>query len=276
MVKNTRRDQIWAVILEMHRDLPTQITETKYDNVAGFTKADVQKRIDGDVSKRTINDVVQTMAERGLIEMVKEPAYASLKEHPITGERVQANVYRIVDDVLSTAQRQDEPSEKVDETVSETVETTESSADDLPFQRNAGDEIIFQELPGVGADRSEKLISNGFESLNDLFLATVGDVTGVDGFGEKSARDLKIYIANMVRKRQNVSRSQIHSEPPKYIAREFNLDQEAAEQWAAHTDTKIGLEEMEKVTEDDLYYAKNYLLPYLDDDDGNITHYVGT
>lgn len=307
MVKNTRRDQIWAEILQMHRSLPKQITQPEYDNVAGFTKADIQKRIDADVSKRTINDVVQTMAEHGLIEMVKKPPHASLMEHPITGERVQANVYRLTDDLFSPERTQGKDTQNADEAASNTAETDESDSeehtqpaeaqleasqdtddesipdtadegiDDLPFERNAGDEVIFRNLPSVGSDRSKKLVSAGFESFNDLFLASVEDIAEVHGFGIKTARQVKIYIADMVRKRRKVENRLIHGEYPETIARDFNLDEEAAEKWAAHTHALLDIESFDnpdEIQQRELRYAEDDLLPYLDTDD-TITHYPG-
>jgi hypothetical protein len=298
MVKNTRRDKIWVEILQIHRDLPEQVIQPEYDNVAGFTKADIQKRVDADVSKRTINDVVQTAVEHDLIEMVKSPAHASLQEHPITGERTQANVYRLTDDLFSPERTQGEDTQNADEAVSNTGEPDESDSeehtqpaeaqlepsqdadediDDLPFEKNAGDEVTFQHLPGVGSDRNSDLISAGFESFNDLFLASVEDIAEVHGFGIKTARQVKIYIADMVRKRRKVENRLIHGEYPETIARDFNLDEEAAEKWAAHTHALLDIESFDnpdEIQQRELRYAEEDLLPYLDTDD-TITHYPG-
>jgi DNA-directed RNA polymerase subunit RPC12/RpoP len=98
MAKDTRRDRVWRAVLEIHDDLPEYtFTSPRSGYVSGFTKADIEQQLE-DVGKRTINDAIQTMLEYSVIEMVKYPPTASLQQHPITGECVQANVYRLVDE----------------------------------------------------------------------------------------------------------------------------------------------------------------------------------
>ncbi len=282
MVKNTRRDKIWVEILQIHRDLPEQVIQPEYDNVAGFTKADIQKRVDADVSKRTINDVVQTAVEHDLIEMVKSPAHASLQEHPITGERTQANVYRLTDDLVSPERTQGEDTQNADEAVSNTGEPDESDSeehtqpaeaqleasqdddesrvnetkandaeplpnetvidpaitthdiDQLPFDEGYGSRRTFRDLPNVSKKRTFNLMADGFKRFNDLYVASVDELSQVDGIGTKTARKIKIYIADMIRKKRDVSFEQIASEPESHIAEEYNLDEKAAKAFHDH------------------------------------------
>lgn len=58
------------------------------------------------------------------------------------------------------------------------------------------------------------------------------------------------------------------------IAREFNVDEEAAEKWGVHTQTVVELEVTNNPDEVQLHYAEKDLLPYLDADD-TITYYPG-
>jgi DNA-directed RNA polymerase subunit RPC12/RpoP len=98
MAKDTRRDRVWRAVLEIHDDLPEYTFTSPHNGcVSGFTKADIEQQLE-DVGKRTINDAIQTMLDYGVIKMVKYPPTASLQQHPITGECVQANVYRLVDE----------------------------------------------------------------------------------------------------------------------------------------------------------------------------------
>ncbi len=98
MSQDTKRDRVWKTILELESEPPEYTlyrTGGSPDTIVGFTKADIQATVGDEISKRTIHDVVLTMVEYGLLKMVKEPSYASISPHPITGDRVQADVYRM-------------------------------------------------------------------------------------------------------------------------------------------------------------------------------------
>jgi hypothetical protein len=96
MVKDTKRDRVWGAILELDQDPPTYTLEPSYGGeVDGFAKVDVRLAVGGDMSDRTVHDVIQTAREYGLIKMVKEPPYASVRKHPITGDRSQLDLFRL-------------------------------------------------------------------------------------------------------------------------------------------------------------------------------------
>jgi|APHM01.1.fsa_nt_gi hypothetical protein len=123
MVKDTKRDRVWAAVLELGRDPPTYtLAGGSYhgEKVSGFSKADVRLALDDDSSSRTVHDVIQTAVEYGLVEMVKDPPHASVKSHPKTGARVQMNIYRLTrpSDGLSP-DHPDEPSEQPHDTPEE-------------------------------------------------------------------------------------------------------------------------------------------------------------
>lgn len=166
---------------------------------------------------------------------------------------------------------QAEPSQDDDQTSADTAEE-----EDLPFEPNAGDEVVFQDIHGVGEDRASKLVSHGFESFNDLYLASVDEIAEVDGFGIKTAREMKIYIADMVRKRQKVAEDMIFGEYPETIARMFNLDEEAAERWASHARAKEELEVMDtSIKTQSWKTARDDLIWNAGDDADTIIHYHG-
>lgn len=100
MVQDTKRDRVWRAILDLSSDPPEYelagAATYGYDTATGFTKADVEKTVGSDVSKRTIHDVIMTMLDYGILKMVKEPPHASIAEHPITGNRSPADVYQTV------------------------------------------------------------------------------------------------------------------------------------------------------------------------------------
>lgn len=98
MSKDTKRDRVWKTVLDMADETPTHKLTRGDGEVEGFTKADILARLNGDISKRTVHDVVMTMLDYGLIEMVKEPSYASIAKHPITGRAAQADVYNFSSD----------------------------------------------------------------------------------------------------------------------------------------------------------------------------------
>lgn len=96
MAKDTLRDRIWGAIIELSEDPPTYRLEAGCGGEAeGFSKADVRLAVEGEVSDRTVHDVIQTATEYGLLEMVKEPSYASVRERPVTGRRIQMDIYRL-------------------------------------------------------------------------------------------------------------------------------------------------------------------------------------
>jgi hypothetical protein len=99
MVKDTKRDRVWRAILELAHDPPTYKLDyiSGGDEVVGFSKADVRLAIDEDSSGRTVHDVIQTAVEYGVLENVKEPAHASVQNHPETGEQSQMKIYRLAE-----------------------------------------------------------------------------------------------------------------------------------------------------------------------------------
>jgi predicted flap endonuclease-1-like 5' DNA nuclease len=306
MAKDTVRDRVWHTALEFSTEAgrPEPISEIMSPD--GFTKRQLKDAVDA--SDRTVHDVLKTMVDYGYLE--EEEQYIAVPQ----GDS-QANHDTTVYSAASPEQPQGKNAQDGDEQASDTAEPGESDIDDelsedtlevaqeiasqngevslepsqaddqtsadtaeedLPFEPNAGDEVVFQDIHGVGEDRGSKLVSHGFESFNDLYLASVDEIAEVDGFGIKTAREMKIYIADMVRKRQKVAEDRIFGEYPETIARMFNLDEEAAERWASHARAKEELEFMDSsVNPQSWETARDNLIWNAGDDADIITDYPG-
>ena len=95
MVKDTKRDCVWVALIELSQNPPTYQLTSGYgsDEIIGFSKADLRNAVGDDISNRTVHDVIQTAKQNGIIDMVKEPSHASIREHPDTGEASQMDIY---------------------------------------------------------------------------------------------------------------------------------------------------------------------------------------
>lgn len=97
MAKDTVRDRVWRAVLQIGAAPPNYRVKRlmdKPDDVEGFSKADIRVRLDGEVSKRTVHDVLMTMLDYGLIEPAEEYARTT---HPVTGEGTEMNLYQLSD-----------------------------------------------------------------------------------------------------------------------------------------------------------------------------------
>lgn len=81
------------------RDPPTyQFKSAHGGEIVGFGRIDMRFAVDGNCSEKTTHDVIQTVQDYGVIEMVKKPSYASVRSHPVTGEAVQMDLYQLADE----------------------------------------------------------------------------------------------------------------------------------------------------------------------------------
>jgi hypothetical protein len=102
MVKDTKRDKVWRTILELSEDSPTYRVNQfadGYEEIEGFAKSDVYQELDGEVSERTIHDVIMTMLDYEILEIIKEPHYASVyvdsSKNENGHEQKQKDIYNI-------------------------------------------------------------------------------------------------------------------------------------------------------------------------------------
>ena len=190
MVKDTKRDRVWRAILELGRDPPTYRLEPAHGGeVVGFGKVDVRLAVDGDSSERTVHDVIQTAREYGLIEMVKEPPYASVRSHPVTGEASQMDLYRLTGADQQNLASRDNSTKNLAEKGSSDVtndrtdpepDTTVSNETEVPDDLAA--RIRALDVPGSGS------------RLDDRVAAAVRLVEYLEAEGEATAEELKALL----------------------------------------------------------------------------------
>jgi len=248
MAKDTRRDRVWAAIIELSEEPPTYRLENMYggDEVEGFSKADVRLAVEGDISDRTVHDVIQTATEYGLLDMVKEPAHASVKEHPATGRRVQMDIYRLTTpiatteaDVSQNSERGSENSTNPDEGSpdpenpsdagdAETVDAADRVVDpegdtetDVDLPRASSPDELAEWLPDVGEHRAHNLWIAGVTGLDDL--------TDVSGVGKTTAERLKVVTAGYILDERELTEEELYAKDLGSIEDMFNMERETVE-----------------------------------------------
>lgn len=247
MTKDTRRDRVWAAIIELSEEPPTYRLENMYggDEVEGFSKADVRLAVEGDISDRTVHDVIQTATEYGLLDMVKEPAHASVKEHPETGRKVQMDIYRLTAPIGAAERSEnstnpDEGSSDMTnppdtgdtETVAPADPVVDADADteaDVDLPRASSPDELAEWLPDVGEHRAHNLWIAGVTGLDDLYRASVDDLTEVSGVGKTTAERLKAVPAGYILDERGLTEEDLYAKDLGSIEDMFNMNRETVE-----------------------------------------------
>jgi len=79
-------------------------------------------------------------------------------------------------------------------------------------------QMFISSTPSVGKNRYNRLVNNDFNTLNDLYQASVSELADIDSIGRKTALDIKIAVGDELVERLNISNKQLNNMSVKEIA----------------------------------------------------------
>jgi len=162
VTKDTRRDRIWRIAL----------------TTDGFTKQYIEDQVDA--SSRTVHDVLKTMVDYRFLKQKtqyrKVEQGSSGSTSTSTSTKQDVTVYHPLD-IRPTPPEPGFEDDISSENIFSSGATLEANAD---------------MFTGVGEKRLRKLEMERLVTLNDILDASINEIAEVDGFGEQTAKTLKI------------------------------------------------------------------------------------
>lgn len=109
------------------------------------------------------------------------------------------------------------------------LESNDVEVGEAPFPDPQGKTQLFiSEIPSVGKNRYNRLLDNGFNTLNDLYQSSESEITAIDGIGKRTAREIKIWVGDQLVEMNNISASQMNAMSVEEIVTVYNISERAA------------------------------------------------
>jgi hypothetical protein len=259
MAKDTMRDRVWKTTLQLITDdINRETPESAFDSHVpeGFTKRDIEVQVEAGV--RTVHDVLKTMVDYAILDesnqQVKVSQGGSTAIHEATvysaGEMIGVLSH---DSLPKQAQpsdcNTDNPGEyahtgETDQDTKDSMPTRKRESSDYslassetevgeigesPFGEGVGSRDGFIEsIRTVGQQRADSLVNAGFDTYNDLYQASLSEITEVYDIGETTAKRIKIRIGSVVRTKCDVSVADLAEMPVEDIANIYHTGTDLA------------------------------------------------
>ena len=200
MTKDTRRDRIWRIAL----------------TTDGFTKQYIEDQVDA--SSRTVHDVLKTMVDYRFLKQKtqyrKVEQGSSGSTSTSTSTKQDVTVYHPLD-IRPTPPEPGFEDDISSENIFSSGATLEANAD---------------MFTGVGEKRLRKLEMERLVTLNDILDASINEIAEVDGFGEQTAKTLKITTIEAAINKLDMSEEDLRELSVSEYEDMFNLREEYAEE----------------------------------------------
>ena len=200
MAKDTRRDRIWRIAL----------------TTDGFTKQYIEDQVDA--SSRTVHDVLKTMVDYRFLKQKtqyrKVEQGSSGSTSTSTSTKQDVTVYHPLD-IRPTPPEPGFEDDISSENIFSSGATLEANAD---------------MFTGVGEKRLRKLEMERLVTLNDILDASINEIAEVDGFGEQTAKTLKITTIEAAINKLDMSEEDLRELSVSEYEEMFNLREEYAEE----------------------------------------------
>lgn len=109
------------------------------------------------------------------------------------------------------------------------MDSNEVEVGEAPFPEARGKTQLFiSDMPSVGKDRYNRLLDNGFNTLNGLYQASESEITEIDGIGEKTAQNIKLWIGDQLVDKHGITDSRMNSMSVDEIADLYNISEDLA------------------------------------------------
>ena len=200
MTKDTRRDRIWRIAL----------------TTDGFTKQYIEDQVDA--SSRTVHDVLKTMVDYRFLKQKtqyrKVEQGSSGSTSTSTSTKQDVTVYHPLD-IRPTPPEPGFEDDISSENIFSSGATLEANAD---------------MFTGVGEKRLRKLEMERLVTLNDILDASINEIAEVDGFGEQTAKTLKITTIEAAINKLDMSEEDLRELSVSEHEDMFNIREEYAEE----------------------------------------------
>jgi hypothetical protein len=204
VAKDTRRDRIWRIAL----------------TTDGFTKQYIEDQVDA--SSRTVHDVLKTMVDYRFLK--QKTQYRKVEQGSSSSNSTNTNT--------STSTKQDvtvyHPLD-IRPTPPEPGFEDDISSENI-FSSGATLEANADMFTGVGEKRLRKLEMERLVTLNDILDASINEIAEVDGFGEQTAKTLKITTIEAAINKLDMSEEDLRELSVSEYEEMFNLREEYAEE----------------------------------------------
>ncbi len=204
MAKDTRRDRIWRIAL----------------TTDGFTKQYIEDQVDA--SSRTVHDVLKTMVDYRFLK--QKTQYRKVEQGSSSSNSTNTST--------STSTKQDvtvyHPLD-IRPTPPEPGFEDDISSENI-FSSGATLEANADMFTGVGEKRLRKLEMERLVTLNDILDASINEIAEVDGFGEQTAKTLKITTIEAAINKLDMSEEDLRELSVSEYEEMFNLREEYAEE----------------------------------------------
>lgn len=203
MAKDTRRDRIWRIAL----------------TTDGFTKQYIEDQVDA--SSRTVHDVLKTMVDYRFLKQKTQyrkveqgSSSSNSNTNTSTSTKQDVTVYHPLD-IRPTPPEPGFEDDISSENIFSSGATLEANAD---------------MFTGVGEKRLRKLEMERLVTLNDILDASINEIAEVDGFGEQTAKTLKITTIEAAINKLDMSEEDLRELSVSEYEEMFNLREEYAEE----------------------------------------------
>lgn len=204
MAKDTRRDRIWRIAL----------------TTDGFTKQYIEDQVDA--SSRTVHDVLKTMVDYRFLK--QKTQYRKVEQGSSSSNSTNTST--------STSTKQDvtvyHPLD-IRPTPPEPGFEDDISSENI-FSSGATLEANADMFTGVGEKRLRKLEMERLVTLNDILDASINEIAEVDGFGEQTAKTLKITTIEAAINKLDMLEEDLRELSVSEYEEMFNLREEYAEE----------------------------------------------
>jgi hypothetical protein len=204
VAKDTRRDRIWRIAL----------------TTDGFTKQYIEDQVDA--SSRTVHDVLKTMVDYRFLK--QKTQYRKVEQGSSSSNSTNTST--------STSTKQDvtvyHPLD-IRPTPPEPGFEDDISSENI-FSSGATLEANADMFTGVGEKRLRKLEMERLVTLNDILDASINEIAEVDGFGEQTAKTLKITTIEAAINKLDMSEEDLRELSVSEYEEMFNLREEYAEE----------------------------------------------
>lgn len=114
---------------------------------------------------------------------------------------------------------------------------------DAPFADPQGKTQLFiSSTPSVGKNRYNRLLDNDYDTFNDLYQASVSELTEIEGVGRKTALDIKVWVGDKLVDRLDISNEELNNMSSKEIAELYNATEDIADEIKHDYHTDPGIE----------------------------------
>jgi hypothetical protein len=204
VAKDTRRDRIWRIAL----------------TTDGFTKQYIEDQVDA--SSRTVHDVLKTMVDYRFLK--QKTQYRKVEQGSSSSNSTNTST--------STSTKQDvtvyHPLD-IRPTPPEPGFEDDISSENI-FSSGATLEANADMFTGVGEKRLRKLEMERLVTLNDILDASINEIAEVDGFGEQTAKTLKITTIEAAINKLDMLEEDLRELSVSEYEEMFNLREEYAEE----------------------------------------------